>query len=177
MIRYMRDTAIRWLFGGGIGATLADRGIDWLTDESKKALALEPVEVTRATLRPGETYTVIARPPATRAERKLARASEGLGRAEERLGATTTRQRRAARKLRRAQRRLARRRPGSRRHRRAVETEARAAQHFDRVMAPSAKLRRVRSEKARVDAELELRRRASFSAVRRKSPAAVTVYD
>lgn len=177
MIRFVRDTAIRWLFGGGMGATLADRGIDWLSEETKKAVAKEPLDLTRATLRPGDTYTVIARPPATRKERKLAKASAGLEAAESRLSAATNRQRRAARKLRSAQRHLAHRRAGTRRHRRAVASEGEAARRFDKAMAPSVKLRRVRSERARVDTELDLRREASFRAVRRDSTVSSTVYD
>ena len=177
MLRFLRDTAIRWVFGGGMGATLADRGIDWLSDETRKAIAREPIELTRATLRPGDTYTVIARPPATRAERRLARASRGLGETEQRLSAANSRQRRAARRLRSAQRHLDRTRSGTRRHRRAAAAEAEAARKFDRAMAPSARLRRVRKDKARVDAELDLRREASFRAVRSSSPVTATVYD
>lgn len=177
MIRFVRDSAIRWLFGGGMGATLADRGIDWLSEETRKAVAKEPIDLTRATLRPGDTYTVIARPPATRKERKLARASAGLEVAESRLSAVTGRQRRAARKLRSAQRHLDRSRRGTRRHRRAVATENEAARRFDKVMAPSAKLRRVRSEKERIDTELGLSREASFRAVRTKTTSSATVYD
>jgi hypothetical protein len=177
MLRYMRDRALRWVFGAGMGATLADRGIDWLSGETRKAIAKEPVDLARVTLRPGETYTVIARPPATRAERRLARAARGLGDAEQKLSAATPRQRRAARKLRSAQRHLDRTREGTRRHRRAVAAEAEAARRFDKVMAPSAKLRRVRADKARVDAELDLRREASFRSVRSASPMTATVYD
>ena len=177
MLRQLRDRSLRSIFGAGMGATLADRGIDWLSDETRKAVAKEPVDLTRVTLRPGETYTVIARPPATRADRRLARTSRSLGEAERKLSAATPRQRRAARKLRSAQRHLDRTRKGTRRHRRAAAAEAEAARRFDKAMAPSAKLGRVRKDKARVDAVLDLRREARFRAVRSSSPMSATVYD
>ncbi|MCP4436241.1 MAG: hypothetical protein GY812_12210 [Actinomycetia bacterium] len=177
MLRTVRDWAVRYVFGGGFGATLADRGIDWLADEGRKAVSRDDIDLTRAKLRPGETYTVIARPPATRAERRLARTSAGLAQSEEKLSVTTRRQRNAARRLRRSQRRLDRTRTGTRRHLKAAAAEKVAAKRFDGVMAPSKKLTKVRIAKARVDEELDLRRTASFAAVQSRGKPRVTVYD
>lgn len=167
MIETIRGFTVRRIFGGGIQGAMADKGLDWLIGETRTALAGEPEKLTEARLRPGETYTVIARPPASRRERKLADRVESLRSTESKLSATTRSQRRAARALARAQRRLDRRRSGTRRHRRAAEAETRAARRFDRVTSPSRKLVSVRAELASATRELDRARAASLRAARR----------
>jgi hypothetical protein len=176
MIAELRSYAVRLVFGQGVQATLADRGIDFLVDEAGKTIRKEPEHLTGVTLRPGETFTVIARPAATRSERKLATASRRLAAAEERMAAPTRRQRRAARHLRAAQRRLDRRRAGTRRWRRAAAAEQAAGRRFDAVMAPSARLARVRDERRRVEDQLAASRAASFARVRGRT-STTTVYE
>lgn len=177
MFEFLRDTIVRWVFGGGIGGSIALRGVDWLVDESRQAVAKRPVELSRANLQPGDSFTVIARPPDSKAERKLAKRSAELARTEQRLSATTARRRKAARKLRKAQKRLDRRRPGTRRHANALVAERAAAKRFDKVMSPSRKLAALRTEKERVDAELAARREVSFRKAAGSSRPRVTVYD
>lgn len=166
MIRDLRDFALRKVFGDGIHVALAEKGIDWLTEETRAAIRGEPESLEQVRLRPGDRYTVIARPPATRRERKLAERIEALEATEAKLSRTTKRQRSAARSLARAQRRLDRRRPGTPRHRRAAAAEARSARRFDEVMAPSKKLVKVRSELASLTRDLERSRAASLRAAR-----------
>ena len=174
MIEAIRDIAVRRVFGSGVQGALAEKGIDWLTEQTGEALHGEPERLTEARLRPGDTYTVIARPPATRREHKLASRVESLSETEARLARTTRSQRRAARALARAQRRLDRRRPGTRRHRRAAADGERAGRRFDKVMAPSRKLVAVRKELAAAERELKRSRAASLRAARRSRPDATT---
>lgn len=166
MIETLRDLAVRRTFGGGLQGSLAEKGLDWLLDETRAAIRSEPLPVEEVRLRPGEIYTVIARPPATRRERKLAAAVDSLETTEERLSRATRRQKRAARRLAKAQRRLDRRKPGTPRHRRAAAREARLARRFDAVTAPSKRLVRVRSELASATRELERSRATSLRAAR-----------
>lgn len=179
MIETLRDRTVRKVFGGGIQGSLAEKGIDWLVDETRSAIRGEPESLGAVKLQPGETYTVIARPPATRAERKLAVRVDALEAAERKLSRATKHQKRAARRLARAQRRLDRRKPGTPRYRRAATAEARLARRFDQVMAPSKKLTRVRSEMASATRELERSRAASLRTARgaRKRTETSTVYS
>lgn len=176
MLAELRSAAVRRIFGGGMGATLADKGIDFLAEESRKAIRKEPEYLTDVRLRPGERYTVIARPPATRAERKLSKASKGLAATEERLAAPTRRQRRAARRLRSAQRRLDRRRQGTPRWRRAAAHEREAGRRFDTVMTPSKRLVRVRAERRQVDEALAASRDERFAQIA-SGATTTTVFD
>lgn len=178
MLEILRDLIVRRVFGGGLQGSLAEKGIDWLIDETHAAVRGEPQTLEQVTLRPGDTYTVIARPPATRRERRLAAALDSLESTERRLSRATRHQRRVARRLSRAQHRLDRRRPGTPRHRRAATREARLARRFDDVMAPSRKLTRVRSDLASTRHELERSRAASLRSARiaRRRTASSTVY-
>jgi hypothetical protein len=166
MIQTLRDLAIGKVFGGGIQGSLAEKGIDWLLDETRAAISAEPESLEAVKLQPGETYTVIARPPATRRERKLAAAVDALTAAEANLSRATRRQKRTARHLAKAQRRLDRRRPGTTRYLRAARAEARLAQRFDKAMTPSKKLIGVRSELASAARELERSRATSLRSAR-----------
>lgn len=174
MIETLRDLTVRKVFGGGIQGSLAEKGIDWLLDETRSAIRGEPESLEEVKLTPGETYTVIARPPATRRERKLAAVVDSLRATEEKLSRATKRQKRTARRLARAQRLLDRRRPGTPRYRRAAATEARLARRFDDVMTPSKKLDRVRSELASATRELESSRAASLRMARGERKRTVT---
>lgn len=167
MIETLRDIAVRHVFGGGIPGSLVEKGIDWLVDETRSAIGAEPESLDTVRLSPGETFTVLARPPATKRERKLAKKAEALSRTEAKLARPTARQKRAARALARAQGRLDRRRAGTRRHRDAVAVEARLARRFDRVMVPSKKLANLRAELARANRALERERAANLRAARR----------
>lgn len=167
MIEALRDITVRHVFGGGLQGSLAEKGIDWLVDEVRSAIGREPESLETVSLRPGDTYTVIARPPATKRERRLAEKVDSLGRQEAKLSRPTARQKRAARALARAQRRLDRRREGTARHRDAAAVEARLARRFDQVMAPPKKLVRVRAELASAERELSRARASSLGAARR----------
>ena len=175
MFETVRDLVVRKTFGGGIQGTLAEKGIDWLNDEVRAAVRHEPEMLERVNLRPGDTYTVIARPADTKAQRRLAERAEALRATEAKLSRTSARQRRAARKLARAQKKLDRSRVGSRRHLRAKAIEAERAKRFDRLMAPSKKLARTRSELTAVTTELERSRARSFSAARGRARRSETV--
>lgn len=158
--------AISKLVGDGIGAEVAGRASAYLVDEARKAVERDEVPVTSVRLRPGETFTVLARPAPTRSERRLAARKATLQQTDRRLSRPTRRQRRSARHLRRLQRRLDRRRPGTRRHATAVAREAVAGARFDRVMAPTKRQRRVHQDLERVSTELDELRARRFAAVR-----------
>lgn len=158
--------AIAKLVGDGFGAEVAGRASAYLVDEARKAVERDEVPVSNVRIRPGETFTVVARPAPTRQERRLAKRKAALQEADRRLGRSTARQRRSARRLRREQRHLDRRRPGTRRHARAAARESLAGARFDRVMVPTRKQRAVHADLERVTAELDDLRDRRFAAVR-----------
>lgn len=178
MIETLRDLTVRRVFGGGIQGSLAEKGIDWLLDETRSAIRGEPESLQAVKLQPGETFTVIARPPATRSERRLAVRLDALEAAEAKLSRATNRQKRTARRLARAQRKLDRRKPDTARYRRAAKAEARHARRFDQVMAPSRKLSKLRTEMASTAHDLERSRAASLRSVQtgRRRNRTSTVY-
>ncbi|MBS1837767.1 MAG: hypothetical protein JST64_08720 [Actinobacteria bacterium] len=156
------------LVGDGLGAEVAGRASAYLLDEAAKAIDRDEVPVSRVRLRPGESYTVLARPAPTRRERRLAKRKAALQEADRRLGRSTRRQRRIARRLRHQQRQLDRRRPGTRRHARAAAREALTGARFDRVMTPTRRHRAVRDELGQVSTELDDLRARRFAAARAK---------
>lgn len=162
MIETLREWTVRKVFGGGIQGSFAEKGIDWLVDETRAALRGESESLESVRLQPGETYTVIARPPATRRERRLAAEVDALSATEAKLSRATRRQKRVARRLAKVQHRMDRRRPGTRGHRRVAAEEARLARRFDNVMAPSKRLTKVRAELATATRQLERSRAASL---------------
>lgn len=154
------------LFGDGLGADIAGRGTVFLADEVRKSLDPDEQRLTSVRLRPGESYSILVRPPATRAERRLAASQAHLRARDEHLSRPHRRQIKAARKLAKSQRRLDRRRPGSRRHAKAEQRERELAERFDRVMAPSKRHRAVRRDLDEVTRRLEESREASLERVR-----------
>jgi hypothetical protein len=168
MLHSIRSRLLHLVFGEGFQGDLADRGITWLARESRQAIDREPERITSVSLRPGETYTVIARPRPTRTERKTAARAKSLAELDEKMSRPTRKQLRAARRLRKAQRRLDRRRAGTARHRRASAAESAAGRRFDRVTAPSKRLARVRRERAAAESELTALRKSNFDAARGK---------
>ncbi len=174
--------AISKALGDGFGADVAGRASAYLVDEARKAVDRDEIPVSHVRLRPGESYTVVARPAPTRSERKLARRKKALQAQERQLGAPTRRQRRLARKLRASQRRVDHRRVGTRRHAAAVATEAVRGARFDAAMEPTRKQTAVRDELRKVSDELDAVRGSRFAAVREKRRIAgrreqVQVYD
>lgn len=175
-------TLISRAVGDGLGAEVAGRASVYLVDEARKAVDREEVPVTQVRLRPGETYTVLARPAPTRRERQLARRKAALSARNREMDRPTRRQRRAARRLRSSQRRLDHRRVGTARHARAAAREAQRGARFDRVMEPTRRHVEVRRELEQVSDELDAVRRTRFGAARRKRglegrPEQVHLYD
>jgi hypothetical protein len=154
------------LFGDGLGADIASRGAVYLADEARKAVDREPERLTGVRLRPGESFTVVARPPATKEQRKLAAAERKLRARDEQLNRPTRKQLRAARALRYAQRKVDRRSPGGRRHARAVAEEAAAGARFDKVMTPTRKQASVHAALLDTTGRLDASREASMQRVR-----------
>lgn len=174
--------AISRAVGDGFGAEVTGRASAYLVDEARKAVDRDEVPVSHVRLRPGETYTVVARPAPKREERKLARRKAGLQSRQRALAQPTKRQRRAARKLRSAQKRLDRRRPGTRRHAAAAAREATRGARFDRLMAPTKQQIATGEQLSAVTRELDSIRSRRFDAVRAKrgldrSPEHVHFYD
>ena len=174
--------AISKAIGDGFGADVAGRASAYLVDEARKAVDRDEIPVSHVRLRPGESYTVVARPAPTRQERRLARRKRSLQTQDRQLGRPSRAQRRSARKLRRAQRRLDHRRAGTRRHAKAMAAEATRGARFDRVMAPTRKQVAVRHELDTVTVELDDLRSRRFAAVRSKRRIAgrqeqVSVFD
>lgn len=156
------------LFGDGLAADVAGRGTVYLADEVRKAIDHDEEQLTQVRLRPGQSYTVIARPPATRRERRLAARQRGLRERDRRQRRPSRRQLRTARRLERTQHRLDRARPGGRRERKLLERERRTGERFDRLMRPTPRQARTRAELAEVTDELDRARSVSFAAARSK---------
>ena len=182
MLKQMSAVVLSRVFGDGLGADLAGRGTVYLADEVRKALDHEDERLGTVRLRPGESYTVIARPPATRRERKLAARQRALSERDRKASVPSRRQLRAARKLARTQRRLDRTKVGRRRHRRLEAKEAARGERFDRLMRPTQRQAKLHAELAAVKNELDSARAESFARARAHRPASrrrakVTVYD
>ena len=181
-VKWLSATALSKVFGDGLGADIAGRGVVYLADGVRSSLDKEDEQLTRVRLRPGESYTVIARPPATRQERKLAARQRHLAEQERRATRPTRKQLKAARKLSRAQRRLDRSRSGTRRQRKRQAVEERRAARFESVMTPTRKQARLTSELAVANLRLDEARATSFAAARtgrrgRSRRTRTTVYD
>lgn len=182
IVKWVSAQAMSKLFGDGFTADLAGRGTVYLADEIRKSIDREDERVTRVRLRPGERYTVIARPPATRRERKLATSQRGLQRRYQQLSRPSRSQLRAARHLSRAQRKLARTSPGSRRYEARSARERELGLRFDRRMRPSKQLVKVATALDATTRELDTSRDASLERARAAGPrrrrrTRVTVYD
>lgn len=180
IVKWLLARLLGNLFGEGFAADLAGRGVVFLADEARGAIRRDEQPVTRAKLRPGETYTVIARPRPTRRERKLATAQRAVEHRFERATRPSRPQLRAARRLSRSQRRLDRTRPGTRRHARAVRREQRRGDRFDLVMRPTRRELKLARELTALTDELRVERDANFERARRGRRARrtrVRVYD
>lgn len=181
-MKWLSATALSKVFGDGLGADIAGRGVVYFADGVRSSLDKEDEQLTRVRLRPGESYTVIARPPATRQERKLAARQRGLDAAERRASRPTRKQLKAARRLSRSQRRVDRVRPDTRRGRKRLAVEQRRAVRFDAVIAPTRKQAKLTAQLAEANLLLDEARAASFAAARsghrgRSRRTRTTVYD
>ncbi len=167
------------LFGEGFGADLAGRGVVYLGDQARDALRKDEERVTLARLRPGETYTVVARPKPTRRERKLAAAQRGVEQRFDKASRPSRAQLRAGRRLERTQRRLDRSKEGTGRHARLVRKEQRRGDRFDRVMRPSRRQLRLAAELTTLTQQLGEERDRNFERARgtRRRRTRTRVYD
>lgn len=182
IVKWLSGVALSRVFGDGFAADLAGRGTVYLADEVRKALGREDEEITRVRLRPGERYTVVARPPATRQERKLFSQQRALADSYDRLTRPRRRQLRAARQLVKAQRRLDKADPGSRKYARRRAEAEQLGLRFDRVMRPSRKQVKVAGALTTVTRQLEASRATSLEHARatsglRRRRTRVRVYD
>jgi len=181
MWRRITDAGVRRIFGDGFEADLAHRGVDRLNTELRQSFRRAPEQLTGIRLHPGESYTVVARPAPTRQERRVAKVERAAFQRHRAASRPTARQLSVAHKLERAQRRLATAKVGSRRHRRAVATEAQLGAIFDRRMKPSARQERAASDYEAAATELTSLRSASYERARtrrrRGSGPRVRVFD
>lgn len=182
IVKWVAAQAMSKLFGDGFVADLAGRGSVYLADEVRKSLDREDEQITRVRLRPGERYTVIARPPATRRERKLAASQRGLQRRYQQLSRPKRSQLRTARRLARAQHKLARTSPESRRFAARAAREQELGLRFDQRMRPTKHLIKVATALDATTRELDSSRAASLEHARssrggRRRRTRVAVYD
>lgn len=186
MLRQLRDTGSdelrRRVLGDGLTGELAARGIAYLGENVREAIDHPDERLTSVRLEPGDEFTVVARPPATRVERKLADRERRLRERRQKVDRPSRAQLRTARRLEKVQRRIDRRRPGSRRARRLVRRESRLAARFDRVMAPTKQQVKVHTALERVSSELAERRATSLAHARARrgrkgTRPRVTVYE
>jgi len=148
MLSWLWTPVLSKVFGEGFAADVAARGVTYLGENVRKSIDRDEVAVTTIRLRQGEQYTVVARPPATKAERKLAGSQARLRTRKRKLDTPTRSQLKAARRLERSQKQLDHRKPGKRRYRAAAAREARWGRRFDHVMTPT-------RQQVRTDAALE----------------------
>ena len=64
MIRFLGTRVLAHLFGEGLGADIAARGVVYLADGAREAIERPEERLGAVRLLPGDTYSVIARPPA-----------------------------------------------------------------------------------------------------------------
>jgi hypothetical protein len=180
-LQHLVDQSVRRVFGEGLEADLAHRGVEKLAKEAALVRNRRPERLTGIRLEPGETYKIVARPPATKAERRAARRERAAFAKYRDLTRPTRKQLKAAKRLEKVQRKLARRTPGSRRHSKALAAETVVGERFDRVMTLSPKQSRATDEYHAARDELARLRDASFERARatrrpRRSPR-VRVYE
>lgn len=168
IVKWLLATLLSKVFGEGFGADLAGRGVVYLTDGVRKALDRDEIPVTTAKLTPGATYTVIARPPATRRERRLAQRRAALDKSFRSASRPDRKQLRVARKLARTQKRLGRAKPSTGRFQRLAARERRLGDRFDSVMRPTRRELRLARELTEVTAQLDAERAANLERARRK---------
>jgi len=164
--QHLVDQSVRGLFGEGLEADLAHRGVEKLAKEAALVRTRRPERLTGIRLEPGETYKIVARPPATRAERRAAKRERAAFGKYRELTRPSRRQLKAATRLQKVQRRRALSKPGSRRQRRAALAEVGLGDKFDRVMAPSPKQSRATAEYEAARDELARLRDESFERAR-----------
>lgn len=168
MLKWLAAKAFSQLYGDGFVADLAGRGTVLLGDGIREAIDRDPESLTSVRLKPGESYVVVARPPATRAERKAKRRRRKAKSQLDSVSHPTRRQLKSARRLSRTQRKLGRKRhPESRRGRRLQKREAEQAERFDRVTTPTKRQVLLRNRFEQADAELTAMEAASFDRARR----------
>ncbi|KLR60108.1 hypothetical protein IMCC26207_110354 [Actinobacteria bacterium IMCC26207] len=182
MLQNLWEWLLSRVFGEGMASGVAVRGTEFLGKEISQAVHREDQEVTRVRLRAGESYTVVARPPATRRERKLAKSERSLNRKFEALNRPTKSQLRSARRLSRAQRRMGPATPLSKRGRKRAQKEAALGRRFDQKMRPSKQQLKVARELTATKNQLDASRAVSLQLARRKNRirrrrTKVTVYD
>ena len=117
MLSWLWTPVLSKLFGETFAGDVAARGLTYLGENVRKSIDRDEVAVTTIRLRQGEQYTVVARPPATKAERKLAGSQAQLRARKRKLDTPTRSQLKAARRLERSQKQLDHRKPGKRRYR------------------------------------------------------------
>jgi hypothetical protein len=164
MLEQLIHNLLGRVFGDGLGGELASRGTTFLADELRRSVSRESEGLTSVRLRPGESYLVVARPRATRRERKLAVAQRSLAERDQRLSRPNRSQIRSARRLRKVQRCMRRARPGSRRARRLAALEAKRGARFDDVIRPTRRQVDVRRQLQSVTAQLDASRAERFDA-------------
>ncbi|MEI7887778.1 MAG: hypothetical protein WCJ04_10320 [Actinomycetes bacterium] len=182
MLSQLWESLLSRVFGEGMVSGIAVRGTEFLGTEITKAIHQEDQEVTRVRLRAGERYTVVARPPATRRERKLAKSQRGLDRRFAAITRPKKSQLRAARKLSRVQRRMGTTPPATKRGLKRARKEAALGRRFDQKMRPSKQQLKVARELTATTQQLESSRAISLQLARRKNRirrrrTKVTVYD
>ena len=182
LFRFLLAKLLGNLFGEGFGADLAGRAVVYLGDSAKDAVRRDQVRLTTTRLEPGQTYTVIARPRATRRERKLAASQRAARDRYRKATHPSRRQLRSATRLSRTQRRLERAKPGSRREERLARKEWNQGLDFDRRMRPSRKEIRAARDLTEATTLLDAARAESFERARRSTKRSrrrtrVRVYD
>lgn len=160
------DQGVRRIFGEGLEADLAHRGVEKLAKEAALVRNRRPERLTGIRLEPGETYKIVARPPATKAERRAAKRERAAFAKYRALTRPTRAQLKAATRLEKVQRKLARATPGTRRHAKALAAELALGARFDRVMALSPKQARATDEYHAARDELARLRDESFERAR-----------
>ncbi|CAN5482707.1 hypothetical protein BH10ACT3_BH10ACT3_08760 [soil metagenome] len=182
ILKWISSAAVSKLFGDGFAADIAGRGTVYLADEVRKSISRDDEQITRVKLRSGERYTVIARPPATKAERKLAAQQSSLERRYDKLTTPSRKQAKVARRLARAQRKLDKSKPESKKRAARELKEQKLGLEFDRRMRPSRQEIKVAAALTAATSELDASRAASLDKARakhglRRRRTRVRVYD
>lgn len=170
----LAERGLRRFLGDSSSAWVATTLLTWTAGRLGEAFRDRPETVARLDLRPGERFSVSARPALTRRERKLLDEREELARRVDRALRPRRRQRRVAKELRAAERRLARRRSGSRRHRKASVEVSALSDELERVSRPRRGARGLQKRLDLLDRELDAERGRIMRKTRRKKRPPVT---
>ena len=169
MREVIRTRILRRWFGDGFGGFIATSIATWAFAQLREGISKKDEVIDVSQLRVGETYTVMTRPPPTRAERKLAVKSAKASERMHKATRPTSSERRTARELEKVQRKLAKAPAGSSKAARLRSESGRIEARYAKATAHTPRQRAYVEKAEAAQLAYEEARAASLAKARRKA--------